>query len=228
MIPTRLLLIAAAVLAALAALVVGVHLVYRSGYSAGAEAKEAELAAQVAEQRREDQRLASQMVATARAQQASAMELAEQLKQEVGDAKHALVRAPRCAAAAGPRGRAADGAAAGAGVGGAPGAISGTGITRGRGGAELQPQLPDDVGLRLTGHAVRVWNGALFGPADARDPGRAAPRPDGADPADADATTALTLEDAWRNHIDNATACRLNRLAHQQLLDFIQARQAPR
>ena len=69
----------------------------------------------------------------------------------------------------------------------------------------------------LTAGAVWMWNTALAG----------TDQPLGACGAASTTTTAcaaatpLTLNDAWDNHSTNAEICAANRLAHQQLIDFL-------
>jgi hypothetical protein len=79
-----------------------------------------------------------------------------------------------------------------------------------------------DAGPVLTAGAVWVWNSALTGTdqptnsCGAADPTAAA----------CAAASPITLDDAWDNHIANAQACAANRLAHQRLIDFVQAKNA--
>jgi len=83
----------------------------------------------------------------------------------------------------------------------------------------------DGVEPRLNLAAVWLWNTALTGAADA---------PAGAcrvDAATKQASAAcaedsgLDLSDAWANHTANARACADDRLRHQRLIDYLQARE---
>jgi hypothetical protein len=76
-----------------------------------------------------------------------------------------------------------------------------------------------DAAPLLTAGAVWVWNSALTG-ADQPTGACSAANPTAATCA---VETSLTLDDAWSNHIANAKACAENRLAHQRLIDFIEA-----
>ena len=84
---------------------------------------------------------------------------------------------------------------------------------------------PDDSGpvgvdLLLTAGAVWMWNTALAG---ADQPASACSLADTSAAACA-APTQITLDDAWDNHAANAEICSANRLAHQQLIDFLKQR----
>jgi hypothetical protein len=82
-------------------------------------------------------------------------------------------------------------------------------------------KLDTDVldGPVLTDGAVWMWNSALTG-ADQPSGACSAANPTAAACA---AATSATLNEAWDNHIANAQACAENRLAHQRLIDFINA-----
>ena len=76
----------------------------------------------------------------------------------------------------------------------------------------------------LSAGAVWMWNTALAG----------TDQPTGACGAASTTTaacavaTALTLDDAWDNHNTNAQICAANRLAHQELIDFLTRRDKQR
>jgi hypothetical protein len=74
-----------------------------------------------------------------------------------------------------------------------------------------------DAAVGLSLGAVWMWNSALAG-ADA--PAGACAAADTAAGACA-ADSGLSLEDAWANQAANARACALDRLHHQQLIDFV-------
>ena len=80
--------------------------------------------------------------------------------------------------------------------------------------------VPDVAVLGLTTGAVWMWNTALAG----------TDQPSGACGAASTTTAAcavateVTLDDAWASHTANAEVCNANRLAHQQLIDFLNSR----
>ena len=76
-------------------------------------------------------------------------------------------------------------------------------------------------GLALSAGAVWLWNSALTG---VDTPAHSCGAIDPTAPACA-AGTSLTVDAAFDNHITNAQLCAANRLAHQQLIDFIHKRQ---
>lgn len=78
---------------------------------------------------------------------------------------------------------------------------------------------PDRV--LLTADAVRLWDSALAG---VRVPAGAC----GADGTPADACAAATgydLDDAWGNHITNASSCAEDRARYRRLIDYLQQTQ---
>lgn len=74
----------------------------------------------------------------------------------------------------------------------------------------------------LSAGAVWMWNTALAGSDQPAGACNAADRTTTA----CSAPTEVTLDDAWDNHSANAQICSANRLAHQQLIDFLTARNA--
>lgn len=85
----------------------------------------------------------------------------------------------------------------------------------------LQDAAPADPGIDLTTGAVWLWNSALRG-ADA--PAGACSAVDTAAEA-CGVAAGLTLEDAWRNHAENAQSCAEDRLRQQRLIDYLKARE---
>jgi hypothetical protein len=82
----------------------------------------------------------------------------------------------------------------------------------------------DDRDLHLlSAGAVWMWNSALAG---TDQPAGACGSADTSEAACA-AETALTLDDAWRNHAINAQRCAEDRLNHQRLIDFINRQPTP-
>lgn len=84
-----------------------------------------------------------------------------------------------------------------------------------------------DVGgagdVRLTAAAVWMWNSALSG---ADTPAGACGAADPTSAACA-ADTGLGLDAAWANHTANAKSCALDRLRHQQLIDYLSDQKTP-
>lgn len=87
-------------------------------------------------------------------------------------------------------------------------------------------------GLQLTAGAVRLWNDALTGlrvPGDRRGAAAGAERAGaaGAEVGEEDdaAGTALSVADAWANHITNASSCREDRARLARLTAAVRERQ---
>lgn len=201
-------------LATLAILMQGAVRIYSNGFDAGQLHERAVTKEAMDARQREDQRLAGQLAAAARAEAASWRDNAHRLQTENRRARTLLAVAPAC----GPG--AADAAAAGV-----PLAVDGVSSTRpadGAGQPELPAQLPGHAALWLSADAVRMWDSALAG----RPVPAGACGADGT-PAGACATaTAIELGDAWDNHTENAARCGIDRARHQRLIEFLQARQA--
>lgn len=216
-VPWRLVGAVLALLAGVAVIVLGARGLYSEGFAAGqAHEREAVREAMDARQR-EDQRLASQLAATARAEAQRWRDNAHQLQAEIRHARRPLVAA---AAACGPVAvdRAADGhAAAPAGPGLAPPRGAGAGH------AADEPQLPGGFELWLSADAVRLWNSALEG----RPVPAGACGADGTPDAACAAAVHATVDDAWANHAENAARCGANAERHARLIEFLQRRQQP-
>lgn len=202
MIPRPLIHLAVAV-ALVAALLFGLRAVYGEGFDAGQVAERLAAKEAMDARQREDQRLASQLAATARAEATGWRDNAHRLQNEVRRVHQLAVAcaAPAAADAGAPGGAAAPDAGAASGVAeGVPGGGN---------------------GWRLSADAVRLWDSALAG--------RAVPAgacgPDGTPAGACAAATAAQLEDAWANHTENAARCGADRARHRALIEFLQARQ---
>ena len=219
MLTSRPALIAIGVAALLGLVLAGTNGIYSHGFDAGVLHERDAMREAADARQREDQRLANQLAATARAEAASARDTAHRLQMELAHGRPALVSAAGCAPDRVVRlGAAADGGGAARAAGGPEPAAS-------AGQAQLQGGVPDDAGsgLRLTADAVRLWDSATAGmhvPAGACG---TADAPAGA----CSAASAYTIADAWGNHIENAARCRVDRINLQRLIDFLQSRQAP-
>lgn len=201
---------------------------YQRGYDAGQLHERDATRQAAADRQREDQRLASQLAATARAEAAGARDTAHRLQMELAHGRTALVRPGACVPRLGGSLAAvpADGVPAAGGVFNAAadapaGAASAAADASAAG---LPPGLPADggPGIALTAGAVRLWNSALAGRDTAAGACGAADAPTGACDADA----GITLDEAWANHIENAARCGIDRINHQRLIDFIRQRAA--
>ena len=215
--PPRGVIVALAVMAIAAITVWTYSRTYAIGYAAG-ELHERNATREAADARqREDQRLASQLAASARAEAASARDTAHRLQMELAHGRTALVRPGTCV----PGGVAHAAAMPDAGVPAAGGAPADHGQPAGAG---LPPGLPADSGpgLALTAGAVRLWNSALAGRPVAAGACGAADAPAGACDADA----GITLDEAWANHIENASRCSVDRINHRRLIEFIRRQSA--
>lgn len=196
---------------------------YQRGFDAG-QLHERNAVRQAADDRqREDQRLASQLAATARAEAAGARDTAHRLQMELAHGRTALVRAGTCVPRLGGSLAAvpADGVPAAGGAAPPEGPAS---AAADAGPAGLPPGLPADggPGIALTAGAVRLWNSALAGRDTAAGACGAADAPAGACDADA----GITLDEAWANHIENAARCGIDRINHRRLIEFIRQRAA--
>lgn len=86
--------------------------------------------------------------------------------------------------------------------------------------APLVAPAQADADLRLTAHGLRLWDSALAsryvpaGACGADDPAAAA----------CAAATAVTVADAWSNHIENARRCAITSARYQRLIEFLQSR----
>lgn len=207
----RVVVIVAAIAAVIGLLVMGMARMYGMGYDAG-ELHEREQTREAMDARqREDQRLAGQLAATARAEAQSWRDNAYRLQQEIRRAQSPLVVAPACAHPAGGGADVVDGVAAAAAE---PGAAAS--------GASLSAGLPvQPAALRLSAAAVGLWDSALAG---------AAVPPGACGAADAPsepcaAATDITVDDAWANHNENAARCGVDRANHQRLIEFLRRRQ---
>jgi hypothetical protein len=94
----------------------------------------------------------------------------------------------------------------------AAGAVASPAEPQGAGAADVQRGV--DV---LSAGALWMWNSALAG---TDQPAGACGAADTSEAACAPAS-AITLDDAWRNHETNARLCAEDRLNHQRLIDFI-------
>lgn len=199
-----------AVLGVAALVVFGLAELRRGYIEQGVQMERERQREEAAAQLRESLRLGSQLAATARAEAQSARDLAGRLQKDLRRDR-TLVAGPVACAAAGAAFQPEPDRAA------APG---GTGIAA-PGPPDVPARLPADAGLRLTAGAVRLWDSALA----AADVPAGACRSD--DPASAAcaAATAITVDDAWDNHIDNASRCAVNRINHQRLIDFLNQRE---
>lgn len=196
---------------------------YQRGFDAG-QLHERNAVRQAADDRqREDQRLASQLAATARAEAAGARDTAHRLQMELAHGRTALVRPGTCVPRLGGSLAAvpADGVPAAGGAAPPEGPAS---AAADAGPAGLPPGLPADggPGIALTAGAVRLWNSALAGRDTAAGACGAADAPAGACDADA----GITLDEAWANHIENAARCGIDRINHRRLIEFIRQRAA--
>lgn len=196
---------------------------YQRGFDAG-QLHERNAVRQAADDRqREDQRLASQLAATARAEAAGARDTAHRLQMELAHGRTALVRAGTCVPRLGGSLAAvpADGVPAAGGAAPPEGPAS---AAADAGPAGLPPGLPADggPGIALTAGAVQLWNSALAGRDTAAGACGAADAPAGACDADA----GITLDEAWANHIENAARCGIDRINHRRLIEFIRQRAA--
>lgn len=95
----------------------------------------------------------------------------------------------------------------------------------GEGGPAAPDQAPSDAasadaGRYLSAGALWMWNSALAG---MDEPAGACGAADTSEQACAPAS-AFTLDDAWRNHKENARLCAIDRARHQALIDFISNR----
>lgn len=196
---------------------------YQRGFDAGQLHERHALRQAADDRQREDQRLASQLAATARAEAAGARDTAHRLQMELAHGRTALVRAGTCVPRLGGSLAAvpADGVPAAGGADAPAGAAS---AAADAGPAGLPPGLPADggSGIALTAGAVRLWNSALAGRDTAAGACGAADAPAGACDADA----GITLDEAWANHIENAARCGIDRINHRRLIEFIRQRAA--
>lgn len=96
-----------------------------------------------------------------------------------------------------------------------------SGLERQRDSAPFQNADSADASALSTG-AVWMWNTALAG---SDQPAGSCSALDTTTPA-CSAATEVTLNDAWDNHSANAEICTANKLAHQQLIDFLTVRTA--
>lgn len=212
-------LILLALAAVLGGLAWGVRQLYDSGYDAGKAAALAEAQEQFDAQQVKDRAQADRLLKESRAKAQAAGALAERLKQEVIRGRIDLVRTEECAAG-GDRAGAVPGGDAGA-AGGT--AVAGETPDAPGGDAQLPTRLDRGPAVRLSAHALRLWNSALAGrdvPVGAC--GSADPTA-GACAAGVD----TTLDEAWANHITNATSCAIDRARLAQLIEFLRRRDAP-
>jgi hypothetical protein len=93
-------------------------------------------------------------------------------------------------------------------------------IPRGAGVSKPDAQGTDVVADSvLSAAAVWMWNSALTG---TNQPSGACGADD-TSTASCAAATSITVDDAWANHTSNAKLCAEDRLAHQRLIDFLNA-----
>lgn len=162
------------------------------------------------QQVKEAAQLGARLASQARSEAQAARDQAARLQTEVSHARLSLVRT----VGACPGDAALPGAAGGAAAGAAVGAAT-------QPGAQQLPDGPPDGGEpRLTAAAVRLWNSALAG---RHVPYGACGADDPADPA-CTAASALDLDDAWSNHVENAARCRIDRIHLQRLIDYLRKR----